>query len=211
MDRASCPGGSGVVTSTDEDERGEALITTANFRNGLKMLFDGVPHAIVEFQHVKPGKGPAFVRTKLKNLVTGAIFDHKFRGGEKVQDITLDDKNVTFTYRDGDLYVFMDAETYEEIRLGAEALGDATRWLAEGLELSIQFYEGRPLTVELPSAVELTVAKTDPGLKGDTATGGTKPATLETGAVVNVPLFVGEGERVRIDTRTGEYVTRVKE
>jgi elongation factor P len=187
------------------------LITTASFRNGLKMLHDGVPHTIVEFQHVKPGKGPAFVRTKLKNLVTGAIFDHKFRGGERVQEITLDDRDVTFTYRDGDFYVFMDSETYEELRLGTDALGDATLWLTEGLELSIQFYEGRPLTVELPSAVDLVVTKTDPGLKGDTATGGTKPATVETGAVVSVPLFIGEGDRIRIDTRTGEYVTRVKE
>lgn len=187
------------------------MITTANFRNGLKMLFDDVPHTIVEFQHVKPGKGPAFVRTKLKNLVTGAIFDHKFRGGERVQDITLDDKDVTFTYRDGELYVFMDSETYEELRLSADALGDATMWLTEGLELSIQFYDGRPLTVELPSAVDLLVVKADPGLKGDTATGGTKPATVETGAVVSVPLFINEGDRVRIDTRTGGYVTRVKE
>jgi elongation factor P len=190
---------------------GGALITTANFRNGLKMLFDGAPHVIVEFQHVKPGKGPAFVRTKLKNLVTGAIFEHKFRGGERVQDITLDDKDVPFTYREGGLYVFMDAETYEELRLGADALGDATNWLTEGLELSIQFYEGRPLTVELPTAVDLLVVKADPGLKGDTATGGTKPATVETGAVISVPLFINEGDRIRIDTRTGAYVTRVKE
>ncbi|MCX7022919.1 MAG: elongation factor P [bacterium] len=187
------------------------MITTASFRNGLKMLFDDVPHIIVEFQHVKPGKGPAFVRTKLKNLVSGAIFEHKFRGGERVQDITLDDKDVTFTYREGDLYVFMDAETYEELRLDADALGEVTRWLIEGLELSIQFYDGRPLTVELPSAVDLLVVKTDPGLRGDTATGGTKPAIVETGTQVSVPLFINEGDRVRIDTRTGAYVTRVKE
>ncbi|HDR06799.1 MAG TPA: elongation factor P [Candidatus Coatesbacteria bacterium] len=187
------------------------MITTAGFRNGLKMLFDGAPHVIVEFQHVKPGKGPAFIRTKLKNLVTGAIFDHKFRGGERVQPVTLDDRDVTFTYREGDVYVFMDSESYEEFRLVSDALGDATNWLTEGLELSIQFYEGRPLTVMLPTAVELTVTKTDPGLKGDTATGGTKPATVETGAVVSVPLFINEGDKVRIDTRTGAYVTRVKE
>lgn len=187
------------------------MITTANFRNGLKLLFDGIPHVIIEFQHVKPGKGPAFVRTKLKNLVSGAIFDHKFRGGGKVQVITLDDKDVTFTYRDGDLYVFMDAKTYEEIRLDSGALGGATRWLTEGMELSIKFYEGKPLTIGLPSAVDLVVTKTDPGVKGDTAAGGTKPATVETGAVLNVPLFINEGDKIRIDTRTGEYVTRIRQ
>lgn len=186
------------------------MITTANFRNGFKLLFDGEPHVVIEFQHVKPGKGPAFVRTKLKNLVSGAIFDHKFRGGAKVQVVALDDKDVTFTYRDGDLYVFMDAKTYEEIRLDAGALGGATRWLTEGIELSIKFYEGKPLTIGLPSAVDLAVTKTDPGVKGDTATGGTKPATVETGAVINVPLFINEGDKIRVDTRTGEYVTRVK-
>ncbi|MCK4593637.1 elongation factor P, partial [bacterium] len=142
--------------------------TTSDFRNGLKILFDGVPHTIMEFQHVKPGKGPAFVRTKLKNLVSGAIFEHKFRGGEKVQAITLDDKDVTFTYRDGDLYVFMDAKTFEEIHLDADVLGDTVKWLTEGMELSIQFYEGKPLTIGLPSAVELMVTQTDPGVKGDT-------------------------------------------
>jgi elongation factor P len=187
------------------------MIGTSGIRNGLKFLFDGVPHTVVEFQHVKPGKGPAFVRTKLKNLKNGAIFEHKFRTSEKLEDITLDDKDVTYTYRDGEFYCFMDQDTYIELRLTAEQLGDAVNWLTEGLELSILFYQGDPLDVALPSAVDLEVVEAEPGLKGDTATGATKPVTVETGAQVNVPLFVEQGERIRIDTRTGEYVTRVKD
>jgi elongation factor P len=187
------------------------LISTSDIRNGLKFLYDGEPHSVVEFQHVKPGKGPAFIRTKLKNLKSGAIFEHKFRTSEKLQDITLDDKDVTFTYRDGEFFCFMDQETYIELRLTAEQLGDAVNWLTEGLELSILFYEGDPLDVALPTAVDLLVTKADPGLKGDTATGATKPVTVETGTVIEVPLFVEEGERIRIDTRSGQYVTRVKD
>lgn len=186
------------------------MITPSNFKNGLKLLFKDKPHSIVEFQHVKPGKGPAFIRTKLRNLTTGSIFEHKFRSNDKLEQISLDDKEVTYTYRDGEFFCFMDSETYEELRLTKEGLGDAVKWITEGMELSIVFYDGEPLTVNLPSAVDLTVAQTDPGEKGNTVTGGSKPATLETGTVVQVPLFISEGDILRIDTRTGEYVTRVK-
>lgn len=187
------------------------MIGTSGIRNGLKFLYEGVPHTIVEFQHVKPGKGPAFVRAKLKNLKSGAIFEHKFRITEKIEDITLDDKAVTYTYRDGEYFCFMDQETYLELRLTADQLGDAVNWLTEGLELSILFYNDDPLDIAMPSAVDLLVTHAEPGLKGDTATGATKPVTVETGAQVNVPLFIEQGQRIRIDTRSGEYVTRVKD
>jgi len=162
----------------------------------------------VEFAHIKPGKGGAYVRTRLRRLSDGNIVDRTFRSEEKIEDVKLEQKNMQYLYRDGDLFYFMDSETYEQLPMSVEHLGDAIWFLTEGATIKMQFYEGEPIGVELPPAVELVVASTDPGVKGDTATGGSKPAKLVTGYVVQVPLFIQEGETIRIDTRTGEYLER---
>jgi elongation factor P len=184
-------------------------VDTSQFRNGLKIELDGEPFTIVYFQHVKPGKGGAFVRTKVKNLKTGRVLDRRFRAGEKVEAADIDDRRMQFLYRDGDQLVFMDSESYDQIPFSAEQVGDAARFLSENLDVDVLFWRGKPINIELPAFVELNITQCDPGLKGDTASGATKPATLETQAVIQVPLFVKEGERVRVDTRTGEYVERV--
>lgn len=184
------------------------MIPTSQFRNGLKVEIDGEPFVIVEFQHVKPGKGGAFVRTRLKSLKSGLVQDRTFRSGEKLQRPDLEERKMQFLYQDDGQWHFMDTATYEQIFLTAGQLGDEKYYLQENVVISALFHKGQPMGVQLPTFVELTITKTDPGFRGDTATGATKPATLETGFVVQVPMFLNEGERVRIDTRTGEYNER---
>lgn len=185
------------------------MYSTSDFRRGLKIEFEGDPCIIVEFLHVKPGKGGAFVRTKLKSLRTGAVLDHTFRSGEKVGKPDLEEKEMQFMYEmDGNFY-FMDTGTYEQIFLSGEHVGQTRRYLKEEMLLKILFYKREPIGVDPPIFVELKIVKTDPGLKGDTVSGGTKPAELESGAIIQVPLFLNEGEIIKVDTRTGEYIERV--
>jgi elongation factor P len=184
--------------------------STAEFKKGLKIELDGIPYAIVDFQHVKPGKGGAFVRTKLKSLLSGRVLDQTFRSGEKVKRPDLMERDMQFLYREGDSYCMMDNETYEQIMLTAEQVGEARLYLTDNLDVKILFFNQQPVGVEVPLFVELEVAQTEPGVKGDTAAGGTKPAILESGVTIQVPLFISEGERVKVDTRTGNYIERVK-
>jgi elongation factor P len=186
------------------------MYSTAEFKKGLKIELDGVPYAIADFQHVKPGKGGAFVRTKLKSLLTGRVLDQTFRSGEKVKRPDLVEREMQYLYREGDRFCMMDNETYEQIMLTEDQVGEARLYLTENLDVKILFFNQQPVAVELPLFVELEVAQTEPGVKGDTAAGGTKPATLESGVIIQVPLFIGEGERVKVDTRTGTYIERVK-
>ncbi len=185
------------------------MADTSDFRNGFTMTLEEAIYSIVEFQHVKPGKGGAFVRTKLKNVRTGAVIDRTFRSGDKVAEIRIEKREMQFLYSESDYYHFMDSETYEQTHLPPETVGGAARFLVENETTYVSVADGVPLAVELPNFVELTVEHTEPGIRGDTAQGSTKPATLETGAVVSVPLFVDRGEKLKIDTRTGEYVERV--
>jgi len=182
-------------------------VSTAEFRKGLKIELDGNPYNIVDFQHVKPGKGGAFVRTKLKHLRLGTVVDRTFRSGEKFAMVDFEQKPMQFLYRD-DKFNFMNLETYEQVGLSEEEVGDAASYLKENMEVELLYINGSPAGLELPTFVELRVVRTDPGLRGDTASGGSKPATLETGAVVSVPLFINEGDVLRIDTRTGAYMER---
>ena len=186
------------------------MYSTSNFRRGLKIEIDGEPFIILEFQHVKPGKGGAFVRTKIKSLVTGSVLDKTYKSGDKVDKPDMDEKEMQYLYAEGDNFHFMDNASYEQVFITREQLGGADSFLQENLIVSVLFHNGNPLVVELPNFVELDVVQTDPGVKGDTASGGSKPATLETSTVIQVPLFINEGERIRVDTRTGEYVERVK-
>ena len=183
-------------------------VSTAEFKKGLKILFDGAPYTIVDFQHVKPGKGGAFVRTKLKHMRLGRVIDNTFRAGEKVELVDFEEKRMQFLYKD-DRYHFMDLDTYDQISLSSEEVGEARDFLKENTEVEILFIEDSPVTVELPNFIEIRIAKTDPGIRGDTASGGSKPATLETGAVIQVPLFLNEGDVVKVDTRSGDYLGRV--
>jgi elongation factor P len=186
------------------------MYSTADFKKGLKLEIDGTPFVIVDFLHVKPGKGGAFVRTKIKNLMTGKVLDQTFRSGEKLKRPDLAEREMQFLYREGDNFFMMDNETYEQLALTSEQLGDAVLYLIENLNLKVLFFNQQPVAAELPNFVELTVAQAEPGVKGDTASGGTKPATLESGAVIQVPLFINEGDQVKVDTRTGTYIERVK-
>jgi elongation factor P len=186
------------------------MYSTADFKKGLKIEIDGAPYTIVEFLHVKPGKGGAFVRTKIKNLMTGKVLDQTFRSGEKLKRPDLVEREMQFLYREGDSFYMMDNETYEQLALTSEQLGDSVLYLIENLNLKVLFFNQQPVAVEIPNFVELTVAQAEPGVKGDTASGGTKPATLESGAVIQVPLFINEGDQVKVDTRTGTYIERVK-
>jgi elongation factor P len=186
------------------------MYTTAEFRRGLKIEVEGDPYLIVEFQHVKPGKGGAFVRTRLKNLLTGNVMERTFKSGDKVGSPNMEEKEMQFLYKQGDDFYFMDNNNYEQQFIGKDNLGGAEDYLQENCKVMVLFYNGKPLTVDLPNFVELVIKATDPGVKGDTAQGGTKPATMETGAIIQVPLFLKEGEKIRIDTRTGQYVERVK-
>ena len=184
-------------------------LATSDFKNGLKIEVAGEPYTIVNFQHVKPGKGGAFVRTKIKNLRNGKIVDKTFRAGEKVGEPDVEDRNMQYLYFDGDQLIFMDTETYDQFPFSVEQVGEARKYLTENLDVVVLFWNNKPINVELPPFIEAAISQCDPGMKGDTAQGGTKPATLETGAVLQVPLFLKEGERIRVDTRTGAYVERV--
>jgi len=184
------------------------VISVNDLRTGLTIVVEGDIYSVVEFLHVKPGKGAAFVRTKLKNVKTGAVVERTFRAGEKVEQAHIETSEMQYLYQSGNTYVFMNTETYEQLELSAAVLGDAAKYLKENMEILVQFYQGAPIGVILPTAVELKVVRTEPGFKGDTATGGSKPAELETGLVVQVPLFIDEGEIVKVDTRTGEYISR---
>lgn len=184
-------------------------ISTSQFRNGLTIELGGEIYSIIEFLHVKPGKGQAFVRTKLKNLKTGAVVQRNFRTGEEVELAHLERKEMEFLYEDGENYYFMDNRTYEQVSLTKAQIGKLKMFLKENIICEILYHKGNPVQVNVPDTVELEVVETDPGLKGDTQTGGAKPAVLETGLTIQVPLFIKVGDRVRVDTRTGNYVTRV--
>ncbi len=184
-------------------------ISTNQFKNSTHIEVDGTIYRILEFQHVKPGKGGAFVRTRLRKLDDGSVQDKTFRAGEKFRPVRTETRRMQYLYDSGDAAVFMDNTSYEQLELSREAAGEAMRWVLPNSEVEVLFVDGRPAGVQVPSAVEMTVTETQPGLKGDTASGGgTKPATLESGVRVDVPLFVNEGDRIRVDTRTGEYVSR---
>jgi len=200
----------GGKTSGYTINREAAMYSTADFRKGLKIEFEGAPYVIVDFLHVKPGKGGAFVRTKIKNLVTGRVLDQTFRSGERVKRPDLMEREMQYLYREGDDFYLMDNETFEQIVLTAEQMGEAALFLTDNLNVKVLFFNKNPVAVELPTFVELTVTQTEPGVRGDTASGGSKPATLESGAVIQVPLFINEGDRVKVDTRTGTYIERVK-
>lgn len=184
------------------------MISTSDFKTGLTIELDGVVYTIVEFQHVKPGKGAAFVRTKLKNLKTGGVTERKFNASEKVETAHVERREMQYLYKDGDLFVIMDNESYEQTALNVEQIGDGVKWLKENMNLGVLLYNGTVIGVDMPNTVQLAVASTEPGVKGDTATGGSKPATMETGGIVQVPFFISEGEVLIIDTRTGNYVQR---
>ncbi|NLM46282.1 MAG: elongation factor P [Firmicutes bacterium] len=185
------------------------MISTSDFRTGLTIEVDGEVYTIVEFQHVKPGKGSAFVRTKLKNARTGAVTERTFRAGEKMERAMMDRREMQYLYNSGDEYYVMDNETYEQYVLTRDQIGDGVKYLKENMNVTVLFYQDKVFGVELPNFVELVVVDTEPGIKGDTASGGSKPAKLETGLVVQVPFFVNVGDTLRIDTRTGEYLERI--
>ncbi len=184
-------------------------ISTNDLKNGMALNLPEGLMTVIEFQHVKPGKGGAFVRTKLRNYRTGAVFERTYRADEKLTLAIIDKKEMQYLYSDGESMTFMDNESYEQIGVDPAALGDATKYIKEGDTVILPTYQGQVVGVELPAAVELAVAQTDPGVQGDRVSGAKKPATLETGAVIQVPLFVETGDRVKVDTRTGEYLTRV--
>ena len=185
------------------------MISAGDFRNGVTIEIEGSVFQIVEFQHVKPGKGAAFVRTKLKNIINGGVVEKTFRPTEKFPQARIDRKDMQYLYADGDMYNFMDTENYEQTALNSDEVGDALKFVKENEMVKVCSYNGKVFAVEPPLFVELEITDTEPGFKGDTATGATKPATVETGAVVAVPLFVNQGEKIKIDTRTGEYLSRV--
>jgi elongation factor P len=185
------------------------VATTNDLKNGLVLNLDGQLWSIVNFQHVKPGKGGAFVRTTLKNVLSGKVVDKTFNAGTRVDTATVDRRDMTYLYADGPDFVFMDSDTYDQITIPSDVVGDAARYLLDNQTALVAIHEGTPLYIELPTSVELVISHTDPGLQGDRSTGGTKPATLETGAEIQVPLFVSTGERVKVDTRDGRYLGRV--
>ena len=184
-------------------------ISTNDLKNGITLEIDNVLYQVVEFQHVKPGKGGAFVRSKIRNLRNGAVIDKTFNAGVRVEQAILDRKDMQFLYRDGEEYVFMDLESYDQQHVSPVALGDAADYMVENSVAIIAFYNGDIVTVEIPASVELTITETEPGIQGDRVSGATKPATLETGKVITVPLFVNQGDKVKVDTRSGDYITRV--
>jgi elongation factor P len=184
-------------------------ITTNDLKNGITLELDNGLFTVVEFQHVKPGKGGAFVRTKIRNLRNGAVIEKTFNAGIRVEQAILDKRDMQFLYKDGDDFVFMDTESYDQQHIPPVALGDAADYLVEQAMAIIAFYNGEIVTVEIPASAELVIADTEPGIQGDRVSGATKPATLETGKVIKVPLFINIGDKVKVDTRTGDYVTRV--
>jgi elongation factor P len=197
------------LLTTEKYREGTNVISTSEFRRGAKIEYKGAPHEIIDFQHHKMGRGGAIVRTKLKNLITGSIFDDSFKGGEKFEVPNLEEKSMQYLYSDGDLYHFMDNESYEQIPLTEDHLGEAKKFLKENMAVKMLFYSGSPIAVDVPMFVELKIVKTDPGFKGDTASGGSKPAVLESGVTVKVPFHLNEGDIIKIDTRTSEYIERV--
>lgn len=184
------------------------MISVNDFKTGLSIEMDGQAYLVVDFQHVKPGKGAAFVRAKLKNISSGGVVEKTFRAGEKVARAHLDRREMQYLYNDGEGYVFMDNESFEQITITREAIGDGVKWLLENMNIHVLIFQDKIIGIDLPNFVELKVVETEPGVRGDTATGATKNATFETGAVVQVPLFIEEGDVLRIDTRTGEYMER---
>jgi elongation factor P len=185
------------------------MLSTTDFRRGLKIELDNIPYEIVDFQHVKPGKGGAFVRTKLRNMLNGRTVENTFRSGEKMEKPDMETKEMQFLYKDGSGYVFMDMESYEQFSVETDVMGAKGGYLVDGMELTMLMYRGKALDMDLPASVILEVTHTEPGVKGDTVSGATKPATLSTGITLNVPLFVNEGEKIKVDTRSGEYLGRV--
>ncbi|MGB0588970.1 MAG: elongation factor P [Myxococcota bacterium] len=186
------------------------MYQTSDIKKNLKIKMDGYPWTVVEFQFVKPGKGTAFTRTKFKNLITGQVIERNIRSGETLEPADLEHKTANLMYQDGEDYFFMDNETYEQFPVSTEVLGESAKWLVDNMKADLLFYEGRPVSVDIENHVELEITYCEPGVKGDTATNATKPATVSTGATVNVPLFVESGEVIKIDTRTGDYLGRVK-
>jgi elongation factor P len=185
------------------------MFETSDIRKGLKIRMDNYPWIVVDFQFVKPGKGNAFTRTKLKNLVTGQVVERTFKTGEKLDEADLEEHTSQFLYSDGETYTFMDTSSYEQFGVPLEVLSDNARWLTENLEVTLLFFNGKPITVDLPFHVILQVTESEPGVKGDTATGAMKSVKVSTGAAVTVPLFINQGDMIKIDTRTGEYIERV--
>lgn len=184
------------------------MVTAGDFRNGVTFDMDGNVYSIIEFQHVKPGKGAAFVRTKIRNVISGAVTEKTFNPNDKYPTAFIERKDMEYLYNDGDLYYFMDSETYEQLPISPNVLGDNFRFVKENMVCKVLSYKGNVFGIEPPNFVELQVTETEPGVKGDTATNVTKPATLETGAEIKVPIFINEGEMIRVDTRTGEYMER---
>ena len=197
-----------MISSGIQEEIVMATITAGEFRNGKVFEMEGKYYQVVEFQHVKPGKGAAFVRTKMKNVVTGGVTETSFNPTAKFEEVAIERKNMEYSYNDGDLYYFMDTETYDQVALNSETVGDALKFVKENEMCKICSHNGSVFSVEPPLFVELEITETEPGFKGDTATGASKPATVETGATVAVPLFVNQGDKIKIDTRTGEYLSR---
>lgn len=191
-----------------EERKKVTMISVNDLRTGLTILVEGSVYSVVEFLHVKPGKGAAFVRTKLKNVKTGSVQERTFRGGEKVERAHIETKQMQYLYSSGDEFSFMDIHDYDQITLMRDNLGDAPKYLLENMTIGIQFYDGKAIGVDLPTTVNLKVVETEPGFRGDTATGATKPAVLETGITVHVPLFIDQDEVVKVDTRSGEYMSR---
>ena len=184
-------------------------VDTSQFRNGLKIELDGNPFVITYFQHVKPGKGGAFVRTKVRNLLNGKVLERTFRSGERCEEPDIREDRMQYLYREGDDLVFMNTTSYEQVPIPAAVVGDSVNFLQENAEVEVLFWKGEPVNIEIPSFVEAEVVRSDPGLKGDSSSGASKPATISTGATVSVPLFIKEGDVIRVDTRTREYVERV--
>ncbi len=188
-----------------------ATTDTSQFRNGLKLELDGQPFTMIYFQHVKPGKGGAFVRTKVKNLLNGRTIERTFRSGEKVETADVEEKTMQYLYNDGESLIFMDQETFDQIPMPPEVIGDQIEFMMENMNVEVLFWRGKPVNMQLPNYIESKVVKSDPGVKGDTSSGASKPATLECGATINVPLFIKEGDVLRVDTRTREYSERVNQ
>lgn len=185
------------------------MISTADFRIGIVIKLENDLMELVDFQHVKPGKGGAFVRSKFKNVLTGRVLEKTFRSGEKFDEARIEEQRWQYLYNDGDLFHFMNNDTYEQIEVGTKVIGDASKWMKDNTDVNLVFFERKVINIKLPMHVELVVTKSDPGIQGDRSSGATKPATLETGVTVQVPLFIEEGDTLKVDTRTGQYVERV--
>ncbi len=186
-----------------------ASYDTSDIRKGLKIMMDGAPYTVIEFQFVKPGKGAAFTRTKMRNLLTGAVLDRNFRSGEKFEPANVETKTMQYLYKEADSYVFMDTTTYDQVNIPSSTIGDSSDFMPENINVEVLFFNERAVDVNLPNFIEQAITETEPGFRGDTATGSTKPAKISTGATVNVPLFISVGDIVKIDTRTGQYLERV--